>query len=215
MKGISSICNTGKGGEWEKKLNSQMKILHRNKSRSACSKPPSCHLDLLNVQSCRVGFLKQWALGKNSFTRAGGLAKHGMPSPREQTPVRYVPEEMWFIQISQEAFLPYTWAENYVFWSLPLAVEDQSISMGVYMVGVTKRSSQGLLINLNFRVYPEDQEAFSKTTQCLLLISKTELAAHWLTREGDLSAPLLQNSCGIKLSWSTEPLNNLIWWCSQ
>lgn len=80
------------------------------------------------------------------------------------------------------------------------------------MVGVTKRSSQGLLINLNFRVYPEDQEALSKTTQCRLLISKTELAAFWLTREGDFSAPLLQNSCaaGIKLSWSTEPLNNLI-----
>lgn len=64
------------------------------------------------------------------------------------------------------------------------------------MVGVTKRSSQGLLINLNFRVHSEDQEAFSKTIQCLLFISKLKgLAEHWLTSKGDLSAPFLQNSC--------------------
>lgn len=35
-------------------------------------------------ESCGVGFLEHQALSKNSFARAGGLAKHGMPSPREQ-----------------------------------------------------------------------------------------------------------------------------------
>lgn len=77
--------------------------------------------------------------------------------------------------------------------------------MGVYTEGVTNRSSQGLLIHLNFRVYPEHQEVSLKTTQCLLLISKAELAARWLTRGGDVSAPHLQNSCaaGNELSWST------------
>lgn len=77
--------------------------------------------------------------------------------------------------------------------------------MGTYMAGATNRSSQGLLIHLNFRVHPEDQEASLKTTQFLLLVSKAELAARWLTRGGDLSAPHLQNSCaaGNELSWST------------
>lgn len=99
-----------------------------------------------------------------------------------------MPEEMSFIQISQESFLPYIQAENYAFWSLPLAVKDQSISTGEYMVRVIKRFSQGLLINLNFRVHSEDQEAFSKTTHCRLLISKTELAAHGLPGKG-ISCP--------------------------
>lgn len=77
--------------------------------------------------------------------------------------------------------------------------------MGSYTAEVTSRSSQGLLINRNFRVYPEDQEASLGTTQCLLLISKAELAARWLTRAGDLSVPCLQNSdaASNQLYWNT------------
>lgn len=80
--------------------------------------------------------------------------------------------------------------------------------MGAYTAGVANRSSQGLLINLNFRVYSENQEASLRTTRRLLLISKAELAARRLTKGGHLSAPRLQNSCaaGNELSWNTYPV---------
>lgn len=55
----------------------------------------------------------------------------------------------------------------HVEWKLCILVAG--ISMGTYMAGVTNRSSQGLLIPLNFGAYPEEQKVPLSTSQCLLI----------------------------------------------